>query len=277
MARGVEYRFQDLLKLVQSRKIAEMESFVAARSPQQLINLRGFFRPVRQLQTPKQSREDLTVPRSTLQHRRDLSTSAAYQPFSTGSTQAEQKRTVTTSPRVQQQMMYGSGSLDNAKSHIALGTALGVQDHLQHLAERRAQHELLYALELRQQQVRQSKVPNVAGILPNAQPRSVTRQTEVMPGQPSLQQPLTPEPRIHEGHVASLPQQAADAGVVLEATEEERRQSLLDLALADLAPVSSPRRVLLGFALHSTATSCSHDLLHPTDDAMLCAALAVAL
>ena len=229
-----------------------MESIVAARSPQQLTNLRGFFRPVRQLQTPKQSREEFFVPRSTLQHRRDLSTSAAYQPFSAGSTQAEQKRTVTTSPGVQQQMMYGSGNLDTAKSHIALGTALKVQDHLQHLAQQRAQQELLYALEMRQQQVRQSMIPDVAGILPSAQPRSVTRQTEVMPGQPSLQQPLTPEPSIHEGHVASLPQLAVDAGVVLEATEEERRQSLLGLALADLAPVSGSRRVLSECALHNS-------------------------
>ena len=252
MARSIEYRFQDLLKLVQSRKIADMESLVAARSPQQLINLRGFFRPVRQLQTPKPSREELSVPRSTLQHRRDLSTAAAYQPFSAGSTQAEQKRTVTTSPGVQQQMMYGSGSLDSTKSHIALGRALEVQDHLQHLAEQRAQQELLYALELRQQQIRQSMIPDVAGILPNAQPRTVTGQTEVMPGQPSLQQLVTPEPCIHEGHVASLPQQAVDAGVALEATEEERRQSLLDLALADLPPVSSSRRVLLGLAPRSS-------------------------
>lgn len=267
MARSIEYRFQDLLKVVQSRKMAEMESFVAARSPLQFTNLRGFFRPMPQLQTPKQSREDLFVPRSTLQHRRDLSIAAAYQPFSAGSTQAEQKRTVTTSPGVQQQMMYGSGNLDIAKSHIAFGTALEVQDHLQHLAEQRAQQELLYTLELRQQQVRQSMIPDVAGILPKAQPRTVTRHTEVMPGQPSLQQPITPEPSIHEGHVASLPQQAVDAGVVLEATEEERRQSLLDLALADLAPVSSSRQVLSD--LHCTVASCSHDLLWSTDDTLL--------
>ncbi len=252
MARSIEYRFQDLLKLVQSRKIADMESLVAARSPQQLINLRGFFRPVRQLQTPKQSREELFVPRSTLKHRRDLSTAAAYQPFPAGSTQAEQKRTMTTSPGVQQQMMYGSGNVDCTKSRIALRRALEVQDHLQHLAEQRAQQELLYALELRQQQIRQSMIPDVAGILPNAQPRTFTRETEVMPGQPSLQQPVTPEPRMHVGHVASLPQQALDAGVVLETTEEARRQSLLELACADLAPLSSSRRVLLGLALHNS-------------------------
>ena len=251
MARNIEYRFQDLLKAVQSRKIAEMESIVAARSPQQLTNLRAFFRPVQQIQLPRQSREEIFVPRSSLQHRQNTSTAAAYQPLSVGLMQAEQKRTVTTSLGGQQQMMYGSGNLNAAKSHIALGTSLKVQDHLQHLAEQRAQQELLYALELRQLQVRQSMIPVVAGILPVDQPKAVMSQTEVMPVQLSLQQPVPPEPRIHEGHLASLPQQAVDAGVVLEATEEERRQSLLHSALADLAPVSSSRRVLLD--LHCTA------------------------
>ena len=102
------------------------------------------------------------------------------------------------------------------------------RDHLQHLGDANAVHvELMRTLELAQEFYKQTRLPSIQGAIYNDEQR--TALPELQKDEQSGDSLLGPAE--YEGMAAQLPQQAVEAGVMLDATADDRRQSLFNMAL----------------------------------------------
>ena len=229
MARSIASDVRSVLNRLQTRQIADMENLVAARSPQQLTCLRGFLGAGALVQRSLLSSTCLQTNKG--QERLQLSTLATHQPSKESSTQVQQRRSVTTSPRSEQHLMYSDSSAESSPPRLMAKTLdlLRSKDHLQHLGDASAVHvELMRTLELAQEFYRQSRFPSAQ--------RTIS--VEQLPALPIVHKDeqhgvSLVAPAEYEGLAAQLPQQAVEAGIMLDATSEERRQSLFDMVLDD--------------------------------------------
>lgn len=214
MARGIAHSLQSALKTLESGKLSDMEALFAARSPQQFTSLRVFLCVGQLFQGSAQRRNNIRI--VWPQHGQKLSTLACCRPTNASLVHSSQQRTLATSPIGEQQMAYGGSSSGAANNAVLMAKALDVlrsRGHLQHLSEASAVHqELMRTLEVAQ--LLQSQQQDICST----------------PCAPQEAQAAPSGPVTYEGHVASLPQKALEAGVMLGATEEERRQSLFDIA-----------------------------------------------
>ena len=231
MARSIASDINGVLRRLQSRQTAEMESLLAARSPQQLTCLRGFLGAGGLAQRPMHSRACFQDSRG--HDRSQPSTATSHQPSSDSSTQMQQKRSVSTSPTNKQQMLMYSDSVAASSPPRLMAKALDLlrsRDHLQHLGDANAVHvELMRTLELAQEFYRQTRIPSTQRAVYND--RQLTALPELHKDEQSGDSLAAPAE--YEGMAAQLPQQAVEAGVILDATVDERRQGLFNMALDD--------------------------------------------
>ena len=132
-------------------------------------------------------------------------------------------------------MMYSNSSAESSPPRLMAKTLdlLRSGGHMQHLGDASAVHvELMRTLELAQEFYRHSRFPSAQAVIYNEQLPAPSAVHEDEKHRASLDGPAE-----YEGMAAQLPQQALKAGVMLNATSEERRQSLFDMAL-DHAEVS---------------------------------------
>ena len=227
MARSIAADLKSVFTRLQTRQSAEMENLLAARSPQQLISLRAFLGAGGPVQ--RSIHTEVLVRGARGQQPLQLGTLAAHQPSPDTPIQVQPRRSVTTSPGSKEQMlMYSNSIAASSPPHIVAKTLdlLRSRDHL-HLGDASAVHmELMRTLELAQDFYRQTR-GSTAG--------SATHSEQLTAGlhvHESQQDRDCPEwPTEYEGMAADLPQQAVEAGVMLDATSEARRQSLFDMAL----------------------------------------------
>ena len=231
MARSVVSEFSAVLSRLQSRQLAEMEHLLAARSPQQLTCLRGF--PGAGLLVQRSLHGNTYLQSDRGQERLQIGTLATRQLPAGNSTQVQQERAVTTSPMREQQltMMY-SDRVAASNPPRLMAKALNLlrsRDHLEHLGDASAVHiELMRTLELAQEFYKQTRTPSAQRAISEEELTVLPELHKSEQSGNSLVGPVE-----YEGMAAQLPQQAVDAGVMLDATAEERRQSLFNLTLAD--------------------------------------------
>ena len=129
-------------------------------------------------------------------------------------------------------LMYNDGMGASSPPRIMAKTLdlLRSRDSLQHLGDASAVHvELMRTLELAQEFYKQTRLPSTQTATYNYEQRTALLDVhkEEQCGQSLV------APAEYEGLAAQLPQQAVEAGVMLDATAEERRQNLFNMALDD--------------------------------------------
>ena len=240
MARSIASDIKGVLYRIQTRQIAEMENLLAARSPQQLTCLRGFLGAGALVQRPVHSHAHF--PDSRAPERLQPSIATAQKPPSESSTQMQQKRSLTTSPSNRQQTLMYSDSVAASSPPRLMAKTLDLlrsRDHLQHLGDANAVHiELMRTLELAQEFYRQTRIPSVQRAVYSDE--QLTALPEVHKDEESEDFRLGPAE--YEGMAAQLPQQAVEAGVMLDATADDRRQSLFNMAMDDAHAGQSDQR-----------------------------------
>lgn len=231
MARSIVSKFRSVLNRLQSRQIAEMENLLAARSPQQLTCLRGFLGAG--VLVKRSMHGNIYLQGDKGQEQLQIGTLATQQLPAGNSRQVQQKRSVTTSPRGEQQltMMY-SDSVAASSPPRLMAKALDLlrsRDHLGHLGNASAVHiELMRTLELAQEFYKQTRTPSPQRAIYDEE---LTEHPDLHKNEHIMDSLVGPAE--YEGMAAQLPQQAVEAGVMLHATAEDRRQSLFSMTLAD--------------------------------------------
>ena len=239
MARNIARWIESALRRFQVRQNAEMESFLAARSPQQLTCLRGFLGSGALAQ--RSVYLDVYLQGSKGRQQLQFTTLTACQHSPESSTPMQQKRLVTTSPRTDQLMPMYNSSIATGSPPQIVAKALDLlrsRDHLQQTGDTSAAHvELMRTLELAQEFYRHSRMTTAGAAI-------VGEQLQKPPDVHKHQQrgECLVGPAEYEGMTAQLPQEAMEAGVILGATTEERRQSLFDMALDSAVPVEADQR-----------------------------------